>query len=103
MDAPVQFTILAMLSFVIILVSGVGIIRSLTLALEARYEFTGDSLTKRSRLKGFLVFGFWLLAAVVNWGFFFDWYLTGSSAVAFERLGDRAYIIIIILDAISSD
>ncbi|MCF6304600.1 MAG: hypothetical protein L3J33_04450 [Rhodobacteraceae bacterium] len=103
MDAPVQFAVLSIISFVIILVSGIGIIRSLTLALEAKYEFSGDSLTKRSRLKGFLLFGFWLLAASVNWSFFFDWYFTGSSAQAFERLADRAYIIILILDAMSSD
>ncbi len=103
MDAPVQFAVLSIISFGIILVSGIGIIRSLTLALEAKYEFSGDSLTKRSRLKGFLLFGFWLLAASVNWSFFFDWYLTGSSAQAFERLADRAYIIILILDAMSSD
>ena len=103
MDAPVQFSVFVVVSFAIILVTGINIIKSLTLALEAKYEFHGDSLTKRSRLKGFLLFGFWLLAASVNWSFFFDWYLTGSSAQAFERLADRAYIIILILDSMSSD
>ncbi len=103
MDAPVNFAVFITLSFVIILVSGVNIIQSLTRAIEAKYEFSGDSLTKRSRLKGFLFFGFWALAAVVNWSFAFDWYLTGSSQIAFERLGDKAYLIFLLLEVISSD
>jgi len=103
MDAPVPFTVFSLFSFVVILVSGVGIIRSLTLALEAKYEFHGDSLTKRSRLKGFVFFGIWLLAAVVNWSFVFDWYLSGSLQVAFERLGQKAELILILLEALSND
>lgn len=103
MDAPIQFTIFVMFSFAIIVVSGVNIIQALTRAIEAKYEFHGDSLTKRSRLKGFLFFGFWALAAVVNWSFAFDWFLTGSSEIAFERLADKAYLILILLEAMSND
>lgn len=103
MDAPVQFSVFLVVSFAVLLVIGANIVRSLTLALEAKYEFTEDSLTKRSRLKGFIFFGFWSLAAVVNWSFAFDWYLSGSSQVAFERLWDKAHIILILLEALSSD
>ncbi len=103
MDAPVSFVIFTVFSVAIILASGVNIIKLLTLAIEAKYEFHGDTLTKRSRLKGFLIFGLWALAAVVNWSFVFDWYLTGSSQIAFERLAARARIILIILDALSND
>lgn len=103
MDAPVQFSVFVVISFAVILVSGVGIIQSLTRAVEAKYEFQGDSLTKRSRLKGFVFFAIWLLLAVVSWSFAFDWYLSGSLQIAFERLGHKAELILIILEAISND
>lgn len=103
MDAPVNFTVFVVFSMVVIVVSGVNIIQSLTRAMEAKYEFHGDTLTKRSRLKGFVFFGLWLLASTVNWSFVFDWYLTGSSQIAFERLSDKAYLIFILLEAMSND
>ena len=103
MDAPVQFSVFVVVSFAIILVTGINIIKSLTLALEAKYEFHGDSLTKRSRLKGFVLFGFWLLAAIISWSFAFDWYLSGSVQVAFERLARKAELIVILLQAFSND
>ena len=49
----IGFAISASLCAALFGVTGVYVLRTLTLALEGHYEFKGDSLTKRSRLAGF--------------------------------------------------
>jgi hypothetical protein len=103
MDQPVEFTIFILFSFVVILASGVLAVQKLTVALEGRYEFIGDSLTKRSRFAGISLFFLWALLASVNWSFAFDWFLSGSVDYAFERLGIKILIIFELLEAFGND
>ena len=103
MGDPVEFTIYILFSFVIILVSGVHVVRKLTLALEGKYEFKGDSISKRSRLAGFTVFFLWVMFASVNWSFAFDWFLSGSIEYAYDRLWIKVYVILEILAALGDD
>lgn len=103
MDEPVGFFIFATLAAVVMVASGVPVVKRLTLALEGHYEFKGDSLTKRSRLAGFMWFFGWLLIAVVTASFFFDWLLSGSVEYAFLMLGYKVEIIFRILAEMGND
>lgn len=103
MDAPIQFILFSGLAMAVMVFTGVPVVKKLTLALEGQYEFKGDSMTKRSRLAGFMWFFGWLLAAVVTSSFCFDWMLSGSLDYALMMLGYKLEIIFRILAEMSND
>ncbi len=103
MDSMLGFIASLALATLLLVGLGVPIIKRLTLAMEGHFEFSGDSLTKRSRLAGFLYFTAWALVSVLAWSFFADWFFTGSLEYALTLLALKAEIVIRILAELGSD
>ena len=90
----IGFAISASLCAALFGVTGVYVLRTLTLALEGHYEFKGDSLTKRSRLAGFTRFFIWAVLAATAWSFFIDWIVFQDLDFALAALWVRLEIVI---------
>jgi hypothetical protein len=91
------------LAFALFAAIGVLAVKNLTLALEGKMEFQGDSLTKRSRLAGFAWFALWAVGVALAWSFFIDWYWFGDLTLALANLWLRLEIILHVLAEMSSD
>ncbi|MEZ5666781.1 MAG: hypothetical protein R3F55_04980 [Alphaproteobacteria bacterium] len=84
-------------------VLGVRMLRGFVLAMEGHREFHGDSLTKRSRLGGFVRFFLWALGGAVTWSFYIDWLWFEDFGYAFSALMVRLEIVFRILAELSDD
>ncbi len=93
----ITFAVSALAVAALFAVTGVYAVRTLTLALEGHYEFKGDSLTKRTRLGGFVRAGLWSLGVVLAWSFFIDWYWFQDAGFAFAALMVRLEVVLHIL------
>jgi hypothetical protein len=99
----IGFAVSSLICAAILGVTGVHVLRTLTLALEGHYEFKGDSLTKRSRLAGFTRFFIWAVLGATAWSFFIDWIWFQDLDFAFAALWVRLEIVFEILHALSDD
>ena len=93
----IVFAISALAASAVCAATGVYAVRTLTLALEGHYEFKGDSLTKRSRLGGFVRAGAWAICVVLTWSFFIDWIWFQDAGFALAALLVRLEIVLHIL------
>jgi hypothetical protein len=82
---------------------GVHMLRVLTLALEGHYEFHGDTLTRRSRLGGFVRFFIWAVVAATAWSFWIDWIWFEDFGFAMAALMVRLQWILHILAELADD
>ena len=93
----ITFAVSALAVAAVCAVTGVYAVRTLTLALEGHYEFKGDSLTRRTRLGGFVRAGLWATVVVLAWSFFIDWYWFQDVGFAFAALMVRLEVVLHIL------
>ena len=99
----ILFAILALACVAVLAATGIYVMRTLTLALEGHYEFKGDSLTKRSRLAGFVRVALWSIAVVTAWSFFIDWIWFQDLEFALAALALRLQYVLQIVAEIMSD
>lgn len=99
----IGFAVSSLICAAVLGVSGVYVLRTLTLALEGHYEFKGDSLTRRSRLAGFARFIIWAVLGATAWSFFIDWIWFQDLDFALTALWIRLEIVLEILQALGDD
>lgn len=93
----IVFAVSALVAAAACSATGIYAVRALTLAMEGHYEFKGDSLTKRSRLGGFVRAGLWSIVVVLTWSFFIDWFWFQDAGFALAALMVRLEIVLHIL------
>jgi len=65
------------------------VLKSLTLSIEGHREFKGDSMTRREKTRGWIGTVIWLIAAIVIWSFYVDWFRAGNIEYAQDALAYR--------------
>jgi len=89
MDSPIGIGITLLIVMAGMVYAGIPLLKSLTLSIEGHKEFTGDSMTRRQKTKGWVGAVVWAIAAVVIWSFFVDWFRAGNLEYAQDALGWR--------------
>jgi len=96
MDSPAGFAVVLVAVTAGMVLVGIPLLKSLTLAIEGHKEFKGDSLTRRERTQGWIGAVVWAVFAIVVWSFFADWFRAGNLEYARDALSWRIENIIYI-------
>ncbi len=89
MDSPFAFAGSLLVILVGMSVVGVPLLKGVTLAIEGHREFKGDSMTRRTKTRGWVGAVIWSLVAIVIWSFYIDWARSGNIEYAKDALGYR--------------
>ena len=89
MDYPLGFAISLILVIAGMSVSGIPLLKSLTLSIEGHREFKGDSMTRREKTRGWVGAVVWSIFAIIIWTFFVDWFRAGNIDFATEAFAYR--------------
>jgi len=89
MDSPIGFVISLILVAAAMAGIGIPVLKSLTLSIEGHREFSGDSMTRRQKSKGWVGAVIWAIVAVIIWSFFVDWFRAGNVYYAQDALSWR--------------
>ncbi len=89
MDSPIGYVITLLAVMAGMVYVGIPLLKSLTLSIEGHKEFQGDSMTRRTKTRGWVGAVVWAIAAVVIWSFFVDWFRAGNLEYAQDALGWR--------------
>ena len=89
MDSPIGFAVALLFVTAGMVLVGIPLLKSLTLAIEGHKEFKGDSLTRRERTQGWVGAVVWAVIAIVIWTFFVDWFRAGNLEYARHALSWR--------------
>jgi hypothetical protein len=103
MTQSLTLILLALASFIVLWMTGGYAVKKLVVAIEGSTEFGHGTTSKLRRLKGYGIFGTWLILATLPASFFADVGVHGDPDAAIRRLLDRLEVAAHILEAMGDD